>query len=426
MLPTSTKQQIILITLHCPRSPPYPLITDSRTTALCALQLLSTAEPARTTMDDQQYLAEPVMRYAKQAFDNDPKAKKFDQYLKKLLDPASSSALPIKVDLKQPLSSYFISTSHNTYLSGNQLWGRSTTDAYKNVLKRGCRCIEVDLWDGGSPSSSEAEEEDEPVHEHDRDHDSGKLSSLLKKGLSRIRSHSNPERPREETSPAGNQTIKPTPWRTESGRDEPVVYHGYTATKQMPFRKVCEVVREYAFRTSDLPIIVSLEVHCTSPQQEIVAELMDDYWGDYLFRLPKDFSDSTPLPQLSTLKKRILVKVKYTPPEKAKKADKKPEKHTDDSESTDEEEKAKSSKKSKIVEKLSRMGVFTRAFHFHSFEQPEAQIPTHVFSLSESKLLECCKEQPDRLFNHNLRYMMRAYPKGTRVRSSNLDPAPLW
>ncbi|KAI7001204.1 hypothetical protein KC329_g100 [Hortaea werneckii] len=27
---------------------------------------------------------------------------------------------------------------------------------------------------------------------------------------------------------------------------------------------------------------------------------------------------------------------------------------------------------------------------------------------------------------HNMKYLMRAYPKGTRVRSSNLDPAPFW
>ncbi|CAK4032828.1 1-phosphatidylinositol 4,5-bisphosphate phosphodiesterase 1 [Lecanosticta acicola] len=371
-------------------------------------------------MDVPHTLADPVRKHAKQAFDRDPKvATNFEQFLERLLDPASSAALPIKVDLEHPLSSYFISTSHNTYLSGNQLWGKSTTDAYKNVLKRGCRCIEVDIWDGDSPSSSGAEDE------ADDSHDVGKLSSLLKKGLSRIRSHSNPDKPQED-SPASTQTLMPTPWRTESGRDEPVVYHGHTATSEMPFRKVCEVVREYAFRTSNLPLIVSLELHCSPPQQEMVAQLMTDYWGEFLFQLPKDFSDSTPLPPLSTLKNKILVKVKYTPPEKATKADKKPSKRTDDPEATEEEDSTKANQTETVVEKLSNMGIFTRAFHFSSFDQPEAQIPTHVFSLSESKLLECCREQPDELFDHNLQYLMRAYPKSTRVTSSNLDPAPLW
>ncbi|PWY92697.1 phosphoinositide-specific phospholipase C [Aspergillus heteromorphus CBS 117.55] len=383
--------------------------------------------------------------------------------------PASS------LDLSAPITDYFVSTSHNTYLTGNQLYSDAEASSYTNVgstpyiphsvpqtlpgvpkciaalvLLSGCRSVEIDVWDG------KGESEDDDVHSSNSDSE----SEEEKTGSVKPRRRSKTERLKSATS--GHPRLhaiseefgklegflghhKPSIGSGSSGksagRPEPRVLHGHTLTRETSFREVCYAIRDSAFVTNDLPVIVSLEVHACLEQQQTMVDIMEEAWAGMLIQVTPEIEARVIPPPLEDLKRKILIKVKhvdsadedddreakekamYSEHMQALKQDRSPTNSVDLANST---ASPPPRKHSKISQALSKMAIFTKGFHFHDFASPEAKVPSHVFSLSESAVREAHAKDREALFEHNRHFFMRVYPAGMRVNSSNMDPSFFW
>lgn len=252
---------------------------------------------------------------------------------------------------------------------------------------------------------------------------------------------------------------------------EPVVLHGHTLTSSVTFRSVCETIHKTAFIASTLPLIVSLEVHASHQQQQVMVDIMKEVWGESLLadapeevrgRMKGEVGDvgvRDVLPSPKQLRGKILVKVKPGAPrevmeeiaEEAREAGKEldilvsndPEENTTTmrkassapaaggaelapTRSIDTESAKDKQKAAKILPSLGELGIYTAGYSFKNLFVPEANIPHHMFSLSEAAVKEAHKSHRLELFEHNRNYMMRSYPSGMRIGSSNPDPAFCW
>jgi hypothetical protein len=83
-------------------------------------------------------------------------------------------------------------------------------------------------------------------------------------------------------------------------------------------------------------------------------------------------------------------------------------------------------KKVAICQSLSSLAIYTHSEHFKCFDTPAAKKPSHIFSISEGRILDLYQAKAADIFTHNKNYFMRAFPDGKRVTSTNPDPSLFW
>ncbi|OTB02480.1 hypothetical protein M426DRAFT_322579 [Hypoxylon sp. CI-4A] len=304
--------------------------------------------------------------------------------LRALLD-RSHIEVPFEVtDRSHPLPEYFISSSHNTYLLGHQLHGKSSAAAYETALNTGSRCVETDAWD---------DEED---------------------------------------------------------KNEPKVTHGYTLVSHIPFRSVCETIRDVVDREAAqssnaqgyraAPIMLSLENHCGAHGQQRLVDIMREVFGNRLLskavrekghREQEGADDPVMLAELGS---KIVLIVEYHLPEEEDDSDD----SDDDSFETEEEKEARAAYKEQkatavpgaIIPELAELGVYAQSVKPRDnswFEGVLKDGPhNHLINVSETGLASHLPAASEKISQHNSRHLMRVFPKGTRISSKNLKQVPFW
>lgn len=273
-----------------------------------------------------------------------------------------------------PLNEYFIMSSHNTYLLGRQIAGDASVEAYIRALQKGCRCVEIDVWNNENDAT-----------------------------------------------------------------EEPIITHGRTFSNGISLTNTLKVIKKYAFFTTLLPLVISLEVHCSFEAQMKLTERLKEVFGGHLLDTPINLINQLPTPE--ALRHKVLIKVKKTSSpsdfgvDETGKFISSSTTCTSFSESNDSIQNHQSSSfkirrmsSRNVIPSLSDLGVYIQGLKFRNFSLPESKTFNHCFSLSERAINSMLKDEQKlaAIDKHNRKFLMRVYPSKFRVKSSNFNPIHYW